>query len=169
MVLQLPIFRAAGAVRDCYPVHSLAGGQPVQPLQVPGQTHQTPFACCYCQTTQRELSEPQHFLDDADHWLNRRLAQAIDGLANLSLKLVGHLDNQARFIRRWFDRLGKTLAPALVVWFTSRGDEGIDRPGLKLLNVLGGKVDLVQRSRFGLADLGRDGIEVGIASYVSPG
>jgi len=123
MALQLPTFRAAGAVRGCYPLHALAGGQPVQPLQVPGQTYQTPLTRGRSQTAQRELPEPQYFLDDADHRLDRRLAQAVDGFANLSLKFVGHLDNQSRIIRRWFRRLGKTLAPALVVWLTSRGDE----------------------------------------------
>ena len=145
----------------CCLLHALVRGQPRQPLQGPGETYQAPFARDRSQTTQRELPEPQFFFDDADHRLGRRLAQAVDSFAILSLKFVGHLDNLSRIIRRWFRPLGKTLAPAPVVCLTSRHDEWINRPGLKLLNISGGKVCTVQRSHFGLADLGRDGINGG--------
>ena len=158
--LKLLPFQVGGAIRGCG-LHLLAGCQLVQPFQVPSQTYQAPLTRSRSQTAQRELPESQHFLDDADHRLDRRLTQAVDGFANLSLKLVGHLDYQARIMRRWFGRLSKTLTPALVVWLTPRSDKGVNVPRFKVLDILGGKVDLVQRSCFGLTDLGRDGIDGG--------
>ena len=43
-------------------------------FQVESQAYQTPFACDRAQATQRKLTEPHDFLDDADDGFYRGLA-----------------------------------------------------------------------------------------------
>jgi len=63
--LNLPPVQTGGAIRG-WGGHLLGGRQLVQPLQVPSQTDQAPLPSGSLQTTQRELAETQHFLDDAN-------------------------------------------------------------------------------------------------------
>ena len=44
------------------------------PLQVPCHGHKLPLATGGIEPAQQELPEPQHGLDDAEHWLGRLLA-----------------------------------------------------------------------------------------------
>ena len=64
----------------------------MQSLQVEGRTHQAPFAGDGYQTAQRELSEVQDLLDDANGRFDGALAQAVDGAAHRGLQAVSHLD-----------------------------------------------------------------------------
>ncbi len=52
----------------------------VQPLQIEGHTDQTPLTPCRLFAAQRELAEAQHFLNDADHRLDRAFPQPVDRL-----------------------------------------------------------------------------------------
>ncbi len=50
----------------------------MQPLQIERQADQTPLATSGLLAAQRELAEAQHFLNNADHRLDRAFAQAIN-------------------------------------------------------------------------------------------
>src|SRR5882672_6217807 len=70
----------------------LALEQGMQPLQIERQTDQTPLASSGMLATQRELAKAQHFLNNANHRLDRAFAQAINRFPNRGLELVGHFD-----------------------------------------------------------------------------
>jgi hypothetical protein len=131
----LPPIQSGDAVRG-WGSHHLGSCQLVEPLQVPGQTDQAPLPSRGLQTTQGELPEPQHLLDNANNRFNRGLAQAVNSFAQFSLKFVGHLDNRASVIRGWLRRLAKTFLPTTVMWLTPSSDEGLNLPGFQVLDVL---------------------------------
>lgn len=80
---------------------SLSGFQQyIQLLQVERQAYQTPFTGRGHQSTQRELSKAQDFFDEANHQFHCALAESADGLADLLLKFVGHLDLQTSLFGR---------------------------------------------------------------------
>ncbi len=69
----------------------LSSRQGVQPLQIEGDTDQTPLAPSRLLAAQGELPKAQHFLNDADHRLHRTFPQPVDRLAHRRFQLVGHL------------------------------------------------------------------------------
>ena len=156
--LNLPPLQRGDALRGRIG-HHLGGHQLVQPLQVPGQTDKAPLPSGGLQPAQRELAESQDLFDNANDRLNRGLAPAVNGLAQVSLKLVGHLDDRASVIRGWLRRLGKTFLPAAVMGLTPGSNEGLNLPGFQVLDVLGGTVDFVQGCGFGVTNLRRNGID----------
>ena len=59
---------------------SLSVLQRMQPFQVECNAYQSPLTCCGPQTTQRELPEPQNFLDDAND-SSRRVNMALNDMS----------------------------------------------------------------------------------------
>ena len=74
-----------------------SGGKGVHSLQIPGQTHQTPFAASAACSTQRELPEFHDSLDQPEHWLDGALAQGVQLATSSRLQAMPH-----RFQRRNF-------------------------------------------------------------------
>src|SRR6266550_3090979 len=64
----------------------------MEALEVESQTDQTPLKGLGLDTSQRELTEAQHLLDDADHRFDSAFACAVDGFAQRGSELVGHLE-----------------------------------------------------------------------------
>ena len=64
----------------------------MEALEIESQTDQPPLASSGLCTTQRELAETQHILDDPDHRFNRAFACRVDRFADCRLELVRHLD-----------------------------------------------------------------------------
>ena len=82
------------------------------PLQVEGQTHQTPFPRRCFFVAQRELAKAQHFLHDPYHGLDCTFPQAVNRLPDGSLQLVGHFLFRRSLIRRWVGHPGEIRLPA---------------------------------------------------------
>jgi hypothetical protein len=139
-----PSFPPPGAMVER--LHLSTAQQHVQALQVEGQTDQAPLASHGGQAPQRELAKAQHFLDDPDHGLHRRLAQRVDGPADIGLQLVGHLDQRAGILGRRRRLCCKPCSPTLVVRFTARGDVGLNPTRGQLGDVLRAEVAIIQAS-----------------------
>src|SRR3990172_6272231 len=106
----------------------------MQAFEIERQTHQTPFSGSGEQAAQRELAEAQDFFDDPDHRFDSALTQAVDGLADLSLKFVGHFDPSLRsgqalwtgiFVWR-LRQFSEEVVPTLVVGFPACGNVGLN-------------------------------------------
>ena len=82
---ETPRFCVAGALK-----RGLGRMQSVQALEIVGQTDQSPLTRSIGQTTQRELAEAQHLLDDANNRFDRGFAQAIESIADAGTEFVGH-------------------------------------------------------------------------------
>ena len=63
------------------PCASACGRKDEHPLHVPGYGREAPLAANSIESAKQELSEPERRLDDAEHWLGRMLAQAVECLA----------------------------------------------------------------------------------------
>src|SRR5262245_26868603 len=131
----------------------------MQALQIERQTDQAPLTSGCLLAAQRELTEAHHLFDDADDWLDRAFAQAIDRLSNRSFELVGHL-HLGTGISRWRLRLDrKALPPTRMVWITSSRDKGVDLAALEQRNIRFTKVARVQCGGLWGAQLGRDAVQ----------
>ena len=64
----------------------------MEALEIESQTDQTALTSSGLYTTQRELAEAEHLLDDADHGFNGAFACPIDRFAQRGLELVSHLE-----------------------------------------------------------------------------
>src|SRR5205807_6229500 len=98
----------------------------MEALQIESQTDQTPLASSSLGPTERELAEAQHLLDDADHRFDGAFASPVDGFAQCCLKLVGHLDQGARVLRRRTRQRRETLLPTRMMGITACGNVGVD-------------------------------------------
>src|SRR5258706_16471801 len=107
----------------------------MQPLQIECQADQTPLARSGLLAAQRELTEAQHLFDDADHWLDRAFAQAVDRFPELGFEFVGHLDLGAGILRRWRGQRCKALPPTRMVRIAPGGDMRVDAAALEERNI----------------------------------
>src|SRR5450759_452798 len=133
----------------------------MEALEIESQTDQTPLTSSSLDTTERELAEAQHLLDDADHRFDGAFARPVDGFAQRCLELVGHLDQGARVLRRRIRQWRETLLPTRMMEITACGDVGFyPAPGTRSQ---GGrtKIASVQCRRLRRADCRRDGLEGG--------
>src|SRR5258706_11629576 len=96
----------------------LALEQGMQPLQIERQTDQTPLASSGMLATQRELAKAQHFLNNANHRLDRAFAQAINRFPNRGLELVGHFDRGTRVDGGAVKQGGEAFLPARMMRIT---------------------------------------------------
>src|SRR5260370_34247894 len=95
----------------------------MEAFEIESQTDQIPLTGSSLCTTQRELAEAQHLLDDPDHRFNGAFACPIDRFAHCRFELVGHLDLGARILRRRIRQWCETLLPTRMMGLTARGDE----------------------------------------------
>ena len=116
--------QAIGAWRGPHLSYFSAAHQSVQPFEIVSQAHQAPLPRSCDQAAQRELAKAHHFLDDANHRFDRTLAQPVDRLADVCLKLVSHLDHWTGLLRGWLRGLGKKLTPASMMRFAASGNVG---------------------------------------------
>ncbi len=112
----------------------------MQPFQIKGQAHQTPFTSGGGQAAQRELTEAQHLLDNTDDRFDGGLAQTIDGLADVGLKFVGHLLDRTGVSRRGSGLFSKVGSPTVVMGFASGGDVRINATHFHLGDGIGAEV-----------------------------
>src|SRR5260370_17144519 len=98
----------------------------MEAFEIESQTDQIPLTGSSLCTTQRELAEAQHLLDDPDHRFNGAFACPIDRFAHCRFELVGHLDLGARILRRRIRQWCETLLPTRMMGITARADEGFD-------------------------------------------
>ena len=84
----------------------------MEALKIESQTDQTPLESRSLGSTQRELAEAQHLLDNADHRFDGAFASPVDGFAYRCLELVGHLDQRAGVLRRRIRQWRETLLRA---------------------------------------------------------
>src|SRR6266496_3398436 len=124
----------------------------MEALKIEGQTDQTPLARSSLGTTQRELAEAQHLLDDSDHRFDGAFASPVDGFAHCCLELVGHLDQSARVLRWWIRQWCETLLPARMMRITASSDVGFDAALCTRQERRRAKVASVQCCRIGRAD-----------------
>src|SRR5258708_13106584 len=82
----------------------------MEALEIERQTDQAPLASGRQDSTQRELAEAQHLLDDADYRFDGTLACAIDRFAQRCSELVRHLDLSTGALGR---RSGQVANPPL--------------------------------------------------------
>jgi len=68
------------------------------------------------------VPKAQNFFDDAEHWLHGTFAQAIDGLADLGLKFVSHLDDRRGIVGRRSGLFGHQRPPILMMRAAPGGD-----------------------------------------------
>ncbi len=92
--------------------------QDMQTLEIVGQTDQGPLASEVDQTPKGELAEAQHLLDDANDRFNRRLAQAIEAIADVGAELVGHYFYGGSILGWRLRFLSKERAPTLMMRVT---------------------------------------------------
>ena len=113
------------------------------------QIHQTPFTRSCCQATERELAGAQDFLDDANNRCDGIFAQAIDGFADLCLKLIGHLHHSTGIVSRRFWLLCEILAPTAMMRVTPGGNIRLNAAGLYVSNIVLTEVAIIQCSCVG--------------------
>src|SRR5713101_9921425 len=82
----------------------------MEALEIEGQTDQAPLTSGRLDTSQRELAEAEHLLDDADHRFDGAFACAVEGFAQGGPELVGHLHLGTR---HFGSRVGQRRAPLL--------------------------------------------------------
>src|SRR5947209_18897879 len=96
----------------------------MEALEIESQTDQTPLAGGRLDTSQGELAEAEHLLDDPDHRFNRVLARPVDRFPQCRLELVGHLDLGTRVFRRRIGQRREPLLPTGMMGITTRAMEG---------------------------------------------
>jgi hypothetical protein len=99
----------------------------MQLLDVKGNAYQSPFTGYPFIASQRELPKAQRLFDDTDHRLYRTLPESIDGLADLCLEAISHLDQGSSIIRGRSGLLRREeVLPAFVVWLSSCSNVGFN-------------------------------------------
>src|SRR6266699_2427073 len=121
----------------------------MEALEIEGQTDQTPLACGGQFTTQGELAEAQHLLDDADHRFDGAFASPIDRFAQSRLELVGYFDQGARVLGGRVGQRRETLLPAAMMGITTSSDVGLNISLRTSSQRRRSKVASIQRRRLG--------------------
>ncbi len=112
----------------------------MQSLQIKRQTHQTPLARGGRFPSQRELAKAQHFLNNADHRLDRAFAQAINRFPQRGLELVGHFERGTRVVCGRLGQRGEAILPTRMMRIATRGNVGVDPTVLTRRNIRFAKV-----------------------------
>ena len=97
----------------------------IHSLQVPRQTHQTPFAARAGHSAQQELPEFHDLLDQPEHRFDRAFAQRIQLAPASRLQAMPHGRQRRRLIgqRR---RLGEAFEQRAMMGFAAERDQGLD-------------------------------------------
>ena len=141
----------------------------MQALQIESETDQGPFIVHDIQAAQQELAKAEHRLDDANNRFDSGFAQAINGLADGRLQLVGHLD-RGRGIRLRRERFGsESFLPALVMGITPGGNVGFDAQRFTSGDVTGAEVAVTMATAVGVPSADGKAARVGLASALSLG
>src|SRR5260370_39164569 len=98
----------------------------MEALEIEGQTDQAPLTSDRLDTSQRELAEAEHLLDDADHRFDGAFACAVDRFAQRRPELVGHFNLGAGTLRRRVRQRRESLLPTGMMGITAPGDVGLD-------------------------------------------
>src|SRR5438309_4440318 len=109
----------------------------MEALEIERQTDQAPLASGGQDSTQGELAEAQHLLDDADHRFDATLACAVDRFAQRCPELRGHLDLGVGVLRRRVRQWREALLPTGMMGITPRGDGGLDARFAQAASVAG--------------------------------
>src|SRR5438045_55879 len=136
----------------------------MEALKIESQTDQTPLESRRLGSTQRELAETQHLLDNADHRFDGAFASPVDGFAYRCLELVSHLDQRASVLRQRIRQWRETLLRA-----RDDGDHGPSRCRVRsrawhTQSRWRTKLASVQRGRLRYAECRRDGLEGGFSN-----
>src|SRR5580765_8104414 len=134
----------------------------METLEIESQTDQTPLASSSLYTTQRELAEAQHILDDPDHRFNGAFACRVDRFAYSRLELVCHFHPGVRILRRRIGQWCETLVPTAMMGIATRGDVGLDAASRTCSQRCGAKIPSIQCCRLWCADGWRNGLERGL-------
>src|SRR5213078_1745891 len=134
----------------------------MEALEIESQTDQTPLASGGLCTTQGELAETQHILDDPDHRFNRAFACRVDRFADCRLELVCHLDLGTGILRRRIGQWCETLVPTAMMGIATCGDVGLDAPSRTRAQCCRAKIASIQSGRLWCTDGRRDGLECGL-------
>src|SRR2546429_1444215 len=96
----------------------------MEALEVEGQTDQPPLTDGGLLPTQGELAEAEHVLDHSNDRFDSAFADAIDGFAHGSLKLVSHLHLGTGIFRRRIGKPCEALFPTRVMGITTSFNVG---------------------------------------------
>jgi hypothetical protein len=118
----------------------------MEPLQIEGQTDQVPFGAGVLKAARGELAKAKNGFDDANDRFHGGFAQAIDGLADGGLQLIGHFDAGRGLLGRRFRVVGEAFLPALVMQFAARGKIGFNAALLASGKVIWTEVAVIQGS-----------------------
>src|SRR5260370_25185747 len=94
----------------------------MEALEIEGQTDQAPLTSDRLDTSQRELAEAEHLLDDAGHRFDGAFACAVDPFAQRRPELVGHFNLGAGTLRRRGSHRRESLLPSGMMGITARRD-----------------------------------------------
>ena len=97
----------------------------IHSLQVPGQTHQAPFAAGARQSAQQELAEFHDVLDQTEHRLDRAFAQCVQLAPASGLQAMPH-GRQRRRLTWQRRRLGEAIERRAMMGFATKRDQGLD-------------------------------------------
>src|SRR2546429_836578 len=98
----------------------------MEALEVEGQTDQPPLTDGGLLPTQGELAEAEHVLDHSNDRFDSAFADAIDGFAHGSLKLVSHLHLGTGIFRRRIGKPCEALFPTRVMGITTSCNVGVN-------------------------------------------
>ncbi len=136
----------------------------MEALQMESQTDQTPLASRRQFSAQRELAEAEHLLDDADHRFDGAFACAVDGFAQGSPELVGHLHLGTRLFGWRVGQRREPLLPTRVMGIAASGDVRLDAPLLTCRQGCGARIPGIQCRRLWHANRRGNGSECGFGA-----